>query len=305
MNPLKFLDESQVRNTNGELTMVFRGDYRASSIENGFKIQNSETDSGSGGLYFTESSDIASGYAKTKEFYAEDTCETEKHIKVTTKLGMELPLTSVEMMLNKQQKNRIVETVLSMDSDEGFTGVDTILSKNTWDDYLARNNGNYIKSCTDILFSSGLIGSDMFVEFWRETGVFSNVKYANPYDSEGAVTPVYLDIKKPFDTSKITMKFIDQLKEEIGSSDETLSYIEEAFEKGCGETICVVTTPCREALLKLGYDGIKDNGGHITGHGPHVVWIALKDNQVMPAYSTEAINYRLNTNTSTPSTFSP
>lgn len=289
MSDADFLPLSAVRDDDGTLRMLYRGDYRARAIASGFRIFELDADGGSGGLYFTDNRDIASNYADTKPFYEDGACDAWLHVHVSIK-GRRVELRKVAPLLSRGDRERIRATALMIDGECGYEGKDKVVSAFTCDEYLRRSRGDVVRGMTDLLFQSGLLGVEEFVEFWRRTGVFEDVAYDDPYQPEAAVTPVYLDIRSPLDMARIPEGLADRIAARIGADDGCVEFLRAV--DGAGETVTYLTPEFRQALLDEGFDGIKDVGGVITGGERHTVWIALSPDQIAPAYGPEAVAYR-------------
>lgn len=294
----EFLSQSAVRDEDGKLKMMFRGDYRADALRKGFKVVE-VADGGSGGLYFTDNSEIASSYATTKQYQDDEACDTWRWINVTVKhRGRDkvIPLESANLWLSSQKKKQIADMIMKLsDTPSGYkpTGEDPVIGESTFNDFLARNRHDYIKTMIDLLHDSGLMfGDDEFLTFIKECDVFDNVVFNDPYRQESIVTPVYLDIRNPLSTDAYPEDIFDRIEAIVGKDDEALQYLRETLTETGMETVTYLTPAFRNALLELGYDGIKDVGGRVTGADSHTVYIALSPEQIRPAYCKDAVAYR-------------
>lgn len=293
----EFLSKSAVRDEDGKLLMMFRGDYRADALRNGFKVIEIEND-GSGGLYFTDSAQIASNYAQTKNYADENACEAWRFINVTINSGNRekiVPLSKSNLWLSPMKKQELKRQILLLsDAATGYapTGEDPVIGEYTFNDYLQRNRNDYAKTIIDLLNESGMIlDGDELTQTIARLGVFDKVAYDDPYRQESIVTPVYLDISNPLRTDAYPADFFDRVSAMVGSDDETLLHLKSS-QGEMMETVVNLTPEFRRALLEMGYDGVMDVGGRMTGGDAHTVYIAFSPDQIRPAYGMEAVEYR-------------
>jgi hypothetical protein len=148
---------------------------------------------------------------------------------------------------------------------------------------LVRTRGNTIKASYQVLVESALLDPPDYLKFLNDVGTFEKVYYADPYAPNPVVTPVYLNIQKPLHVSDIDDALLDRVSAIAGKGDETVEAMRFARRSGDPETITSLTPGFRSALRELGYDGICDIGGRITGGDEHTVWIALEASQIMSA----------------------
>lgn len=293
----EFLSKSAVRSEDGKLLMMFRGDYRADALRNGFKVIEIEND-GSGGLYFTDSAEIASNYSQTKNYADENACEAWRFINVTINNGLRekiVPLAKSNLFLSPAKKQELKRQVLMLSCEgAGYapTGEDPVIGEFTFNEYLKRNGNDYARTVIDLLNESGMIlDGEELTQTIASLGVFERVTFDDPYRQESIVTPVYLDIKNPIRTDAYPPDFFEEIEKVVGPDDETLVHLR-CMQGEMMETVVNLTPEFRKALIKMGYDGVMDVGGRITGGDPHVVYIAFSPDQILPAYGKEAVEYR-------------
>lgn len=293
----EFLSKSVVRDDDGKLLMMFRGDYRADALHNGFKVIEIEND-GSGGLYFTDNAEIASNYARTKNYADENACEPWRFINVTINDGVRekvVPLAKSNLWLNPAKKAELKRQVLLM-SDAGSNykpnGEDPVIGESTFNEYLQRNHKDYAKTVIDLFGESGMImDGEEFMQMIASLGVYDKVIYNDPFRQQSIVTPVYLDIRNPLRTDAYPADFFDRISSLIDEDDDTLLHLKSS-QGEMMETVVNLTPEFRNALIKMGYDGVMDVGGRVTGGESHTVYIAFSPDQIRPAYGKEAVEYR-------------
>lgn len=276
----EWFGESRVVDGQGAPKRMYRGDYRADKLD--VMKPQTEGEGGSGGVYFTDDPSVASGYATSKPYMEGNYDEVLDNTKVTIG-GREVPLLTAGGRLTATQKAKIEKAVLSVgerpDGPNGVGSPDPSIGKSTWQDYLRRSQGDYIKAADEVLLKSGSLDRDEFVQFLNDTGVFGNVDFEPPDMPRHGVTPVYLSIKKPLDLTAITPKDVAKLSKLVPDDDLSL-YVVRENAAGRPETMTTITDAMRAALEKLGYDGVHDVGGRNTGGEAHDVWIALDPTQI-------------------------
>jgi hypothetical protein len=292
-----FLSKSVVRDDDDKLLMMFRGDYRADVLHNGFKVIEIEND-GSGGLYFTDNAEIASNYARTKNYADENACEPWRFINVTINDGARekvVPLGKSNLWLSHAKKAELKRQILLMsDAGNGYepNGEDPVIGESTFNDYLQRNNKDYAKTVIGLFGESGMImDGEEFAQTIASLGVFEKVEYVDPYRQQSIVTPVYLDIENPLRTDAHPADFFERMSRLVSSDDETLTHLKSS-QGEMMETVVNLTPEFRNALIEMGYDGVMDVGGRVTGGDSHTVYIAFSPDQIRPAYGKEAVEYR-------------
>ena len=272
-----------------EPLVVYRGDYRVDKVGQEFKSVEVE-EGGSGGIFFTDNPDIASSYSENKPFIDEYAYDPRKHTKVTIK-GKEIPLSKAGLRLSLKDKKTIENMVLSYGENPNtfeydFSGIDPMIGRQTWDKYLKEARGNYLDAFHNIFMESGIIiESEEFLDILKQAKIFDSISYDNPYISKSGVTPVYLRIENPLEVSNITDDILNKIQEKIGKEDVILESLKSAKDNNLSETITMLTPEFKKALMDLGYDGIKDIGGVITGGEKHNVYIAFEPTQIKSIYN--------------------
>jgi hypothetical protein len=282
---------SSVRNDQGDLTVVYRGDFRPISFSTGFKVYDFEDGSGSGGLYFTENASVASSYSTSKDYYEENASEVQHHLWLTVRDGRRVPLLDFNRHLTSRDVDAIKARILAYNGNT-YQGGEPVISKSTLEEYLVRSRRNVVLMTVNLLVESAVMSVPEFIQFWKDVGVAQRVDYEDPYEARSVVTPVYLDIRKPFDLRTYPVDVLPRLEGRIGRHDETLMALKDIRDTQSEDTLSFITRPFREGLIAEGYDGISDIGGAITGGVRHKVWIAFGPEQIMSVFSVDAVKYR-------------
>lgn len=290
-----FLEHSRVRDADGALKILFRGDYRGDAVAQGFSIKE-DADRGSGGIYFTDNPSVASAYAASKEYHLEDPWDVVRYTSVVTKSGLREPLSTIDQKLTPSQRQAITDTILKLsEGDRGYepSGEDPVIGGPTWTEFLRRSRNRHMMAAADCLFLSGLLDQDEFLRFLDQTGLFTRITFDDPRAPHPTVTPVYLDIRNPLVVSEVSLDLVDRIEAITGPGDASVEGLRlSRAHPEFPETITLVTEPFRRAVIALGHDGIRDTGGLVTEQEIHEVWIALDPAQIVSAYSPEAVRYR-------------
>lgn len=282
---------SCVRNDQGDLTIVYRGDFRPIDFVKGFKVHDFEDGEGSGGLYFTEDASVASSYSTSKGYYEENACEVQRHLWLTGRDGRRVPLLDFNRQLTTKDVEAIKARILSYNGSSYQSG-DPVIARSTLEEYLVRSRRNVVLMTVNLLAESGVMSVAEFIQFWKDVGVAQRVDYEDPYEARSVVTPVYLDIRKPLDLRACPTDLFSRLEARVGRHDETLMSLKDIRDTQSEDTLSFITRPFRDALIAEGYDGICDIGGAITGGVRHRVWIAFAPEQITSAFSDDAVRYR-------------
>lgn len=308
---------SKVVDQHGNPLRVFRGDYRADRIKGGFKPGR-----GVAGrtLYFTDDPEIASGYAnKFDEQHYENNQNYGNWFRFP---GHRYPrerhdpdLKQLWWRLTPEEKNRVKQVVLSTnreyDKELGtekinFDAGQPLSSRDDVEQIAQQFHGNWLLVAEDLWLNSGALFDDeeTFGQLLQQMGL--RHIYDNPREARSVVTPVYLAIKNPLDTSAIPASVVETLRE-VAKRDRSRVTLQNAgqwdaqgitaktwFNKKLLEDLkdgttyawTVIPRKIVDALQRLGYDGIKDEGGKHSAHS-HTVWIVFSAEQVKPALTTK------------------
>jgi hypothetical protein len=267
-------------------TRMYRGDYRADRMGK-WRIVD-EDEGGSGGIFLTDNPEVASRYAGDgdgggKYFVDDEWWSVIDNAK--TPDGKRLS----DVKLNAKRRVGVDSAVLNWKNIDG----ESPIGRSTWNDYLQRNGYDRLKAAEDVLLNGAIMDRAEFETFMRDLNrkldIAPNAYFDNPAEGRPAVTPVHLDSRKPFDVRAATERDLKKIEKIVGKDDSTLWQLRLARETGDSETITTVTPAFREALIKLGYDSIKDIGGEITGGDKHNVSIAIKPGTVRSATSGETL----------------
>ena len=285
--------DSCVRDDHGDLTIVYRGDFRPIDFAKGFRVFNVEDGDGSGGLYFTEDASVASSYSTSKGYYEENASEVQHHLWLTGRNGRRVPLLDYNRQLTTQDVEAIKALILSHNGNS-YRGGEPVISRSTLEEYLVRSRRNVVLMTVNLLAESGVMSVPEFIQFWKDVGVAQKVDYEDPYEARSVVTPVYLDIRKPLDLRACPNDLLPRLEARTGRHDETLLALKDIRDTQSEDTLSFITRRFREALIAEGYDGVCDIGGAITGGVRHKVWIAFSAEQITSAFGFDAVRYRMN-----------
>jgi hypothetical protein len=125
--------------------------------------------------------------------------------------------------------------------------------------------------------------------------------FDNPSEPRSMITPVYLKIRNPLDTSAISPNVVERLRQ-VAKVDRTrpkphgvdqwdkttiamkewFASLEEDLKNHTDHAWTTIPEKVTQTLQSLGYDGIRDRGGKLGGPG-HTVWIAFLPNQIKSA----------------------
>jgi hypothetical protein len=307
----RWFGASKVVDEQGKPKMVFRGDYRADRLGNSFKLGRSTS---AHGFFFTDSPEVASSYAISKPDSAavEEASDYSDRFRLKVK-GQRTParLDQLRFHTTAEEQAAFLDALLRFGTDEE-TG-DYIwaepgegsIGRRTLEDYLRRNRGDVFTTAADVLLASAVIGPGEEQEFMRlftRAGI-EGVEYVDPFAQRSAVTPVYLSIKRPLDTSNTPSDVVEALRQ-MARRDRTrprgwgvdmwdyrnttarewFETLEQDLEEGT--TLAWTTIPKKvvQTLEALGYDGVHDTGGKLGGD-THAVWIAFKPTQIKSAFN--------------------
>lgn len=258
----KFMAESKVKDAKGQPIPVFRGDF---NVENLNVMKGvSDKEGGSGGIYFTDNPSIASGY--TDKMFFEGTYDEKKYFEFKYK-GKGY---SVENTPPLSQRNK---DFIAKEIEERFNVPKHVIERD-----LKKHKGDALKGAHESLVLSGAIyPANDFDDFLSALPFLDDAFYNDPNIGRKGVSSTYLSIKKPWNVQNPNKKDLDLLKRVLPPKDHTLYALKQ---KG---TVVTLTDEAKRELKNLGYDGIKDEGGAITGSDAHNVFIAFESNQIKSA----------------------
>lgn len=314
---------SKVVDKNSKPLTVYHGTGRADRVGSVFDPARAT----SGPMaYFTDSKEIAEGYAKNKKDTSIDydpkfESFTSRHRYVPYKGADDISIISAWFGIPYEVKQKIIENAKHVTIDENTGKIvyspEAKRGLGDFDEYLLKENrGNAINALIESWLESGqlfLEDEAKFDEVLRLSGVTdaiknrygSDIAYYDPYANNEAVYEVYLNIRKPFDTSSmVNEQFVTRLgnwfKRQPKSKYKTDSMSNNIWNKNDvsidifserlrhdiedGSTISWTSIPdfVTDYLRYKGFDGIKDTGGKLGGR-THTVWIPFESNQVKSA----------------------
>ncbi|MDO8673205.1 MAG: hypothetical protein Q7O66_17505 [Dehalococcoidia bacterium] len=300
----RWFSGSQVVDEAGLPKPVFRGDYRADLL--GSKLEKKRATSGR--FYFTEDPTIAGNYAAGKPDLAliEKNADYENWFKFPPDQGARTQnnLRSQWYRLSPEQQARVKDVMLKTGLDDSnnfdFTGANPLTGADHWNYEVRKARGNWLEAGKETWLNSGSLFGDeeRFVDILEQAGL--RPKFNSPYVERPGVTPVYLNIRRPLDTSSIPAEVVDRLMA-VAKADRTrgaqykwdqwdknanakvfMERLEKDLQEGTTFAWTSVPEKITQELQRMGYDGIKDVGGKMGGK-EHAVWIAFEPEQVKSA----------------------
>ncbi len=296
---------SKVVDANGAPLRVYRGDFRGDLLGDKFKVNKST----SGRFYFTDDPAIASRYAQDKPDHKRieenDTMASwfkfPKHRYPREKW---IPnLIQVWFRLTPEEKQSIQHVIentsLDHEGDFDFEAGQAIHPDVA--DLAPRARGNWLQVAHEIWLESGSLFNEehRFSELLNKAGVHH--EFDDPSQERSAVTPVYLSIKHPLDTSAVPQEVIDwahaaaktdrsrpkqfgvdQWDKSTFTIKSWTEKLDEDLANGTTMAWTVMPEKVTTSLQAMGYDGVKDSGGK-NGGDSHTVWIAFEPNQIKSA----------------------
>lgn len=312
---------SKVVDKNGKPLTVYHGTGRADRVGNVFDPARAT----SGPMaFFTDSKEIAEGYARDKQdtsmsYDPKYESFTSRHRFIPREGADDMSITSAWFSLPLDVKNEIIEKSKHVTEQDGVIVYDpeAKYGLGDFDDYTLKvNRGNAIRALIESWLESGKLFREdeaRFREVLKLAGVTdaikdkygSDITYYDPYARHEAVYGVYLNIRKPFDTSTmVDDKFVTRLEnwfkrqpkwkyqnESMDADlwDKNSVSIDKFAERlrhdiETGETLSWTSIPdfVTDYLKYKGFDGIRDTGGKQGGQ-KHTVWIPFESTQVKSA----------------------
>lgn len=312
---------SKVVDSEGKPLQVYHGTGRADRVGNVFDPARAT----SGPMaFFTDSKEVAEGYARDKQdtsmsYDPKYESFTSRHRFVPREGADDMPITSAWFSLPLDVKNEIIEKSKHVTEQDGVIVYDpeAKYGLGDFDDYTLKvNRGNAIRALIESWLESGKLFREdeaRFREVLKLAGVTdaikdkygSDITYYDPYARHEAVYGVYLNIRKPFDTSTmVDDKFVTRLEnwfkrqpkwkyqnESMDADlwDKNSVSIDKFAERlrhdiETGETLSWTSIPdfVTDYLKYKGFDGIRDTGGKQGGQ-KHTVWIPFESTQVKSA----------------------
>lgn len=300
VNFWRWFGDSAVVDDKGRPKVVYHGTKRPDRIGNRFRKARAT----SGPMaYFTESADVAAGYASGKQdtsIEINDWSETyyimvgKKRVSGLKNIWYRIPL---------EYRAEFIHNLLGIghDDNENWTaGVRGYVDERQWKYEVSRHKGNWLMAAFEIFVNSGALHGDE-EEFCKLMGMagIKGVRMEHPYSEFPAVYAVYLFIQNPFVTSDIPLNVVNDINR-AGRRQPSPKYSMGAdhwdkrtrdpavwldvFNSTKDSYLVWTSIPdwVTKVLKKHGYDGIMDTGGKTGGMG-HIVWIPFDDKQVKSA----------------------
>ena len=186
-----------------------------------------------------------------------------------------------------------------------------------WAYTIRKHRGNVLAAAVDVWLDSGsLFNSEHeFLDVLRIAGFPMNrVRLDDPEASAAGLIPVYMSIQNPLDTRNVPSEVVDALErasrrqpmpkftdgadqwdKRTRNPHEWVRQLREDVANGKNSMVWTSIPDWVTRTLKmLGYDGIHDKGGKLSGHD-HDVWIPFEGTQTKSAYGNDG-SYGLDTN---------
>lgn len=308
----EFFKDSQIRDKDGNLKVMYHGTKRADRVGNIFDPEKAT----SGPMaFFTENKDIATNYSRDKQ-------DTSLSREYTTEYDLfkanGKDLDTYWNSLSEKQKDKIRENANNVGFDDDFENIQygKNASENSFGDqykWRLKNEykGNAIKALYSVWIEDGnLMDTDIakFKEVLELSGV-DNIDYLDIFKEDPKVYEVLLNIKKPFDTSNMSEDIINQFKEasktaKVGEQysadlwdksnitpEAWIEKLDNDIENNTAHAWTVIPDWVTDVLKKNGYDGIRDTGGKMGGQEHEVI---------IPFYSEQIKNIDNKTPTTSP-----
>lgn len=304
---------SKVVDAHGKPQRVYRGDFRADRIGDTFKVNRTT----SGRFYFTDDPEIASRYSeKVDHRHVEENSEYASWFRFPQFKGRGVrkapDMKQAWYYLTPEQRERVKHVALTTSTDEDgeivFEADSPVNGNIEWE--ARQKHGNWLMALADTWLNSGVLYDDepKFGKILERCGL--NFAFDDPQQARSVVTPVYLRIRNPLDTSHIPQNVLDRLHQ-LAKSDRSrakpvgydqwdkttktvrdwVSMLDDDLRNHTTMAWTVIPEKVTQTLQSLGFDGIKDVGGKMGGNS-HTVWIAFEPNQIKSALGNNG-NYSL------------
>lgn len=292
----------ELRDENGRIKPFYHGTARADRV--GYYFDPKKATSGPM-AYFTDNEKIAGNYSRDKSdtslAYDSDYDSYDTQFRKNGK-----PIAEYWNSLNAKNKNELTKKIRQVTLDEEDN---IVLDKNNkygignFNDYeLHMAKGNSIKVLVDGWLNDGTLWNEeeRFIDVLNAVGIY-DVEYKNPNYREEKVYKVYLDITKPFVTTKISENFINDLISYLDDADltkynnvtanadawdknnitidEWIDRLADDIKNHTTHSWTTIPDVVTDFLKSNGYDGIIDEGGKGGGEG-HTVAIPFYSNQI-------------------------
>lgn len=262
--------------------------------------------------YFTDSPEIASKYATSKQdtsLALEDATNYEKWFRVKVPgYRNAVDLDRAWFSLSSEQKAKIAELAPQIGKTDDGSEIVLITGNKSgtggYDQHIKEARGNHLKALMEEWLTSGnLYNSEIeFMQVLKLAGMdMAKVEMHDPWAEFPGVLPVFMSMKKPLYADAVTPEVVTALEEAVKRTRRGMNQTGDMWDKNRqsakewvqslkddlakGENSYVWTSiPDRitAELKKLGFDGIIDTGGKGGGPG-HTVYIPFGPGQVKSA----------------------
>lgn len=282
---------------------VFRGDYRADKVQ---EFDPEKMESG-GGIYFTDAPHIASNYASSKPYVAEEQGDYLQWFRIMTRRGAK-PMGQAGPWLTPTQKAALPGAIQSIWEDYEGDGLTVggctdpalqLIGRRTVEEHIKRARGDVLKAAHTLLLESGMLfgREELFTEVLEKAGIRGFMD--DPRGARAGVTPAYLRVTRPIDAHATPADFVARVEQLAAESDDS------ELSMFCDQLLDEIAHPERppywsteiprsvtRAAQELGYDAVRDIGGK-AGGDEHAVWIVFEPSQVMNAISVRGLDQDL------------
>ena len=310
---------SKVVDENGEPKIVYHGTKRKDRIGSVFRKERAT----SGPMaFFTDLYNIAEQYSRTKGDTSIDNLSYEEQFRIKNLHG-DMPLHVKWRALSPAKQQEITEKASHVTQDDDGNIIydeDIDYGIGNFKREINAFRGNAIRALEEGWLNGGTLFGDegRFLEVLKLAGVegkeFEGMFFDDPNATDEGVFHVFMDMKKPFDTSKdITKGFMRSLRAAAKKAPkpeheqgidfwdkrslppmEFVERVEEDIENGTTHAWTAIPDWVTVLLRKKGYNGIRDTGGK-NGGAEHTVYIPFESNQIKSvdnngAFSPDDVN---------------
>ena len=301
---------SLVVDGNGEPLVAYHGTSRGDRVGNIFDPARAT----SGPMaYFTTDRGVAEGYSKTKSdtSLAQEGLNEDFNNRFLMRFGngLRVKLKSAWGYVPLAKRREIAEKAshVKFDDDDNIVyDENNTIGAGNFDMHLREARGNVFVALTDEWLNSGnLFREDeaKFLEVLRLVG-FDNVEYVDIYKQDPKVYEVFLNLRRPLDTTKISKadmsglkraakqaqkgydpeasRHVDDWDKTSISPQEWIEKLDDDVKNGTTYAWTIVPDFVTEYLRGKGYDGIRDAGGKYA-EKKHEVLIPFGSTQIKSA----------------------
>jgi hypothetical protein len=301
----KWFGDSKVVDAKGRPLVVYHGAKRSDRINESGKFDSKRATSGPM-AFFTDSADIASSYATSKE---DTSLDDEEHLaqrfQVTPKgTRKSRRIDQAWWALGPEERQAIASRAGRVTTDDDgnvILGPEGLKSGiGNYDYEIKQTKGDHLAALAESWLHSGHIfgEEEKFLDVLKAAGMRTPVAYTDPNAAFPGVFPVYLSIQTPMDTASVPQDVTaaleakarrqrqpryasgkDQWDKSVQSPRDWIGRLREDASSGTSHAWTSIPDWVTETLRAFGYDGIKDSGGK-NGGDAHAVWIPFSETQV-------------------------